>query len=407
MRKRTPVVVIFRGGNGAIAVARTLGRLGIPVYLITARGASLVEHSRYWTKRFWWDFSVPTEDSVQFLLGVADRIGTRPILLTLSDWAAIFIEDNAQALKERFIIPQGPNPTIRKLANKWDMFALAKMCGIPTPETTYPSSRDEVLTFLEGARFPIVMKAADPSARYVPEKRIVHDARELLEKYDRDAALGGSNLILQEYIPGDAESVWMCNAYFGKGSECRAVFTGKKLRQVDETGIASLAVCLPNETVAQQTRRFMQAVGYEGAVGIGYRYDLRDGLYKLLDVNARLSGVFRLFRCTNGMDIVRICYLDLTGQPVPQSAPEIGRKWMLEEDVFAARACARQGKLTFKQWLASMRGVKETQWFAFDDPWPGFVWFWKWLWPAIVSKLRSIRTRRAALAGQSSDALAS
>jgi predicted ATP-grasp superfamily ATP-dependent carboligase len=345
MRKDVPVLVIYRGGNGALAVARTLGRLRIPVYLVTKKGDSLIEHSRYWTKRFWWDFSAPPEESARFLLGVADLIGTRPILITLSDWAAIFIEENAQLLRERFIIPQGPKPVIRKLANKWDMFALAKTYGIPTPETACPTSRGEVLKFLETARFPIVTKTADPSASHVPGKRIVHDARELLEQYDREAALGPPNLIFQEYIPGDAESVWMCNAYFGKGSECLAAFTGKKLRQVDETGIASLAVCLPNETVAEQTQRFMQAVGYEGAVGIVYRYDARDGLYKLLDVNARLSGIFRLFRATNGMDIVRICYLDLTGQTVPSSALETGRKWMLEDDFFSALASARQGKL--------------------------------------------------------------
>jgi predicted ATP-grasp superfamily ATP-dependent carboligase len=407
MRKDVPVLVIYRGGNGALGVARTLGRLRIPVYLVTKKGDSLVEHSRYWTKRFWWDFSAPPEESRRFLLDVADLIGTRTILLTLSDWAAIFIEDNAQLFRERFIVPQPPQPVIRKLANKWGMFTLAKTYGIPTPETAHPSSRDEVLKFLETARFPIVTKAADPTASHVPGKRIVHDARELLEKYDREAALGPPNLVFQEYIPGDAGSVWMCNAYFGKGSKCLAVFTGKKLRQVDETGIASLAVCLPNETVAEQTQRLMQAVGYEGAVGIGYRFDARDGLYKLLDVNARLSGIFRLFRATNGMDIVRICYLDLTGQPVPSSALETGRKWMLEDDILAARACARQGSLTFKQWLTSIRGVKETQWFAFDDPLPGLIWFWKWLWSVVVSKVSSNRTGRAVPVSRSGDALAS
>ena len=77
----------------------------------------------------------------------------------------------------------------------------------------------------------------------------------------------------------------------------------------------------------------MEAVGYRGCVGIGYRYDSRDGLYKLLDVNARVSGLFRLFAGTNDMDVVRVCYLDLTGQDVPATALQPGRKWMLEDDV--------------------------------------------------------------------------
>ena len=120
----------------------------------------------------------------------------------------------------------------------------------------------------------------------------------------------------------------------------------------------------------------MQAVKYRGLVGIGYKYDVRDGRYKVLDVNPRVSGVFRLFRATNGMDVVRACYLDLSGQPIPAMAQSVGRKWMLEEDWFSALTYAREGNLTFGQWLKSLRGLQETHWFAADDPMPFLLWFW-------------------------------
>lgn len=374
---RTPVVVIYRGGNGALAIARTLGRIGVPVYLVSKRGASPVQASRFWTKRFWWDFDAPPEESLAFLLGVAREIGTRPILLTLADWAAIFIERHADALQEQFIFPRARTPVIERLANKWQMFSLARKHGIPTPETSYPKSRGEVLEFLKTARFPVMMKPADPFLPHVPPKAIVHNECDLLNKYDRDAQAGPPNLVLQEYIPGDAQSVWMCNAYFTQESDCRMIFSGKKLRQVSDTGIASLAVCLPNESVEDSTRRFMQGVGYAGAVGIGYRFDARDGLYKVLDVNPRVSGIFRLFRATNGMDVVRAAYLDLTNQAVPASLPSTGRKWLLEEDLFAALAARRAGKLSVKHWLASLRGTRELHWFAPDDPIPGILWLWQ------------------------------
>jgi predicted ATP-grasp superfamily ATP-dependent carboligase len=114
----------------------------------------------------------------------------------------------------------------------------------------------------------------------------------------------------------------------------------------------------------------MQAIGYRGCVGIGYRFDSRDGLYKLLDVNARVSGVFRLFSGTNEMDVVRICYMDLTDQRPPATALRPGRKWMLEADIPAALSAIREGSLTVPQWLESIRGVRETHWFAPDDPMP-------------------------------------
>jgi predicted ATP-grasp superfamily ATP-dependent carboligase len=151
-------------------------------------------------------------------------------------------------------------------------------------------------------------------------------------------------------------------------------FTGKKLRQVSPTGIASLAICLPNEIVAAQTRRFMEGIGYRGCVGIGFRYDVRDGSYKLLDVNARVSGVCRLFAGTNDMDVVRACYLDLTGQDVPATELQPGRKWMHEHDIVAAVPAIRNGHLSAREWMRSVRGVQEMQWFAADDPVPVLVW---------------------------------
>jgi D-aspartate ligase len=374
-----PVVVLYHGGYGAVAIARTLGRLGVPVYLIAQEGASTpVWSSRYWVKKTRWDFTRPEAESAAFLLDFGETIraehGARPILLTLADWVAIFIERHSELLQEQFVFPQPAEPVISELLNKWTMHLLANQHGIPTPATVLPASRADAEAFLETTGFPIVMKAADPFKEDLPSKKFVHSRQELTDEIDRQEALGPLNVVLQEYIPGDADSVWMCNGYFGSDPDRDVIFTGKKLRQVSETGIASLAICLPNETVATQTQRLMKGTGYRGCVGIGYRYDRRDGLYKLLDVNARVSGVFRLFAGTNEMDVVRACYLDLTGQPIPETALQPGRKWMLEDDLVAALRGVTSRRLSISEWMRSLRGVREWHWFAKDDPGPVFAW---------------------------------
>jgi predicted ATP-grasp superfamily ATP-dependent carboligase len=375
-----PVVVIFRGGYGAVAIARTLGRVGVPMYLVAQRGMSTpVWSSRYWTERVRWDFSLSEEQSVGFLLEFGTKLrakhGRRPLLLTLADWVAIFIERNSKTLERQFIFPQPVRPVLHSLLNKWEMHLLANEYEIPTPDAACPASVDDADKFLKDAGLPLVMKAADRYGKDPPPTKIIESRQELVEEVSRREATGGPlNIVLQEYVPGEADAVWMCNGYFGVDSRPPVIFTGKKLRQVSATGIASLAVCLPNETVASQTRRFMEGVGYRGCVGIGYRYDRRDGLYKVLDVNARVSGVFRLFAGTNEMDVVRACYLDLTGQDIPATALQPGRKWMLEDDVFAALTALRRGRLSVADWMRSVRGVREWHWFAADDPIPIFVW---------------------------------
>ena len=374
MNVDTPVVVAYRGGNAALAAARTLGRMGVRVYYAGKRTGIGIEDSRYWSDCFWWDFDAPREKTLQFFIQVAQTVGKRPILLGVTDWTAMFVDEYADRLKEYYVFPKAAPGALETLVSKWGMCDAANKLGVPTPRTWLPRTRQDVLDFIETALFPVVVKAADPSAPRPPAKGIAADARELLAMFD---AIGSDdpNVVFQEFIPGGADAVWMCNAYLDETAHCRAAYTGRKLRQVDDTGIASLAVTESNPTVADQTRRLLEGTGYRGLAGIGYKYDPRDGRYKLLDVNARLSGVFRLFRAVDGMDVVRLCYLDLTGQPLPESTVLPGRKWMLEADVFAGLRAMREKKITFWQWLKSMQGVRETHWFALDDPRPGFAWF--------------------------------
>jgi predicted ATP-grasp superfamily ATP-dependent carboligase len=374
-----PVLVIYRGGQGAVAIARTLGRLGVPVYLIAQTGVKTpVWASRYWTKRVRWDFSRPEPESLAFILEMGAQMerehGKRAILLTLADWVAIFVERNAEALQQRFVFPVPVRPILTTVLDKWGMFLLAREHAIPTPTTVRPSNLAEIDEFLQTSGFPIVMKAADPFVPHRPPTKLVHSRVELMEDLGGESLAEPLNVVLQEYIPGEVDSVWMCNGYFGADEDVSVVFTGRKLRQVSAAGIASLAVCLPNETVAAQTIRFMRGIGYRGCVGIGYRYDARDGQYKVLDVNARVSGVFRLFAGTNDMDVVRLCYLDLTGQALPATGLQPGRRWLLESDFRSAYTAIREGRLTVSEWLKSLIGVRETHWFALDDPRPFRIW---------------------------------
>ena len=74
------------------------------------------------------------------------------------------------------------------------------------------------------------------------------------------------------------------------------------------------------------------------------------------------------------MDVARALYLDLTGQPVSQAPFQEGRKWIVEDlDLLASLRYVRDGKMTFKHCLGSFRGVRETAYFAVDDPRPFFA----------------------------------
>jgi D-aspartate ligase len=202
---------------------------------------------------------------------------------------------------------------------------------------------------------------------------LAQDDATVLKHYDTMEAPDIANFMLQEYIPGGSELVWMFNGYFDAQSRCLFGLTGKKIRQGYRpyTGMTSLGMCVTNDTVARQTKDFMKAIGYQGILDIGYKYDVRTGQYKLLDANPRIGATFRLFVDTCGLDVVRMLYRDLTGQPVSPGAPRDGRKRVVEDyDVASALRLYRDGKLGVREWIRSFQGVQETCWLAQDDPAP-------------------------------------
>lgn len=369
----TPVVVLKLEHYGALGIVRSLGRLGIPVCGVDGNPYAPAFSSRYCAGKFLWDADhAPQSETFNYLCEVGNKIGRRAILIPTSDETTMFVAEHAEGLREWFIVPYLPADLVHTLCNKEEMFLLAKRLGIATAETIFPRSRTDVLNALEQIAFPLMLKGIDGGrleSRTGKKMVIVHNEQELLEQYDAMEDPESPNLMLQEYIPGGDDSVWMFNGYFDRHSECLFGLTGKKIRQNPVyTGMTSLGICLSNERVFETTKEFMKAIGYQGILDIGYRYDRRDGSYKVLDVNPRIGATFRLFVGQQGMDVVRALYLDLTGQPVFQDALCEGRKWIVEDkDLKSSYQYFRDGTLTIGTWLLSFRGIKEAGYYASDD----------------------------------------
>jgi len=380
----TPCVVICPGCHGH-GVARSLGRLGVAVYGVHADEKSPSAVSRYWRGNYFWDLAKASPaDSVDWLLRLARRIGCRPILIPTDDHSCLFVDDNAEALLQEYLFPKQPAGLTRSLSNKKQLYSLCRKVSIPTAETVFPQSRDDVREFISNCEFPVMLKGIDTvclQKRCGVRMVIVNDGETLLKRYDEMESPDAPCLMLQEYIPGGAENVWMFDGYFDGESNCLFGITGRKLRQYPAyTGMTSLGVCETNETLSAMIMDFMKAVGYRGILDIGYKYHPGNGKYYLLDPNPRLGCSFRLFVDSLGMDVVRALYMDLTGQLFRTGKLREGRKWLVEPfDIISSVRYWRDGNLKLADWLRSFRGVEEAQWFARDDMRP----FWQ-VWGQIT-----------------------
>jgi len=390
----TLVVVLSCPHHGGLGVTRSLGRLGIPVFNVDSNRWAPSLFSRYCKGKSHWDFDhAPPEESVHQLITLARRVGQKCMLIPTTDAATIFVADNAAVLNQWYIFPAQSSAMVQTLCNKKQMHDFARKSNIPTPETFWPQTRADLIECVRTLHFPVMIKAVDGALRKRTQqtKWIIRSRQDLFVLYDRlgDTRLG--DMIVQEYIPGGESAVWMFNGYFNQSSECLVSFTGRKLRQCPVyTGVTSLGVCQKNEVVEQAAKTLMKAAGYQGIVDMDFRYDARDGQYKLLDVNPRIGSTFRLFVSENGMDVARALYLDLTRQPVPPARLPEGRKWLVEDlDLTASFRYGRDGVLNVREWARSLRGVQESAFFCLDDLVPVLMM----LRADISESLRRIRPR--------------
>jgi len=79
----------------------------------------------------------------------------------------------------------------------------------------------------------------------------------------------------------------------------------------------------------------------------------------------------------------------MTGRSVPTGEEAAGRALVVENyDPLAALAHRKDGELTLRSWLASVRRSDEAAWFARDDLAPFFVAGVRTVWEAVERRVR-------------------
>ena len=372
----TPVLVL-NCKLGALAIMRTLGVLGVPLYGIDEDHRSPGLLSRYCRERFIRSYAEEKEEEyLEYVLQVGKKTGKGTILIPTSDDLSVFVAKYADPLSGYFMFPKNDPFLFRNLISKEGMYRLAREHSVPTPHTIFPKKPDDVLEWSGDCQFPVMLKGIHGNRlqKKTGKKMVIINSREdLIANYRELEDSERPNLMIQEYIPGDDDQIYIFNGYFDDRSKCLAAFTGHKIRQFPvHVGCASLGVCTWNPKVAELTTGFMKRIGYRGILDIGYRWDSRDGLYKVLDINPRVGQAFRLFVSEEGMDVVRNLYLDLTGQiSVMPSVPREGRRWVIEDmDIISSYHYYREGTLRFGDWVRSFRNLEEGAWFSVKDPVP-------------------------------------
>jgi predicted ATP-grasp superfamily ATP-dependent carboligase len=298
------------------------------------------------------------------MVDLAATIGARPVLIPSSDRYVTAIANHAAALASHYILSPGVELQ-GLLADKHTQYDLAARHGMPMPRTEFAQCADDVVRFTRDATFPCLLKPThfrewlrcSPSHPLFGRKiAIARSPAELIAIYEQAAAIA-AKVILQEIIEGpDSGKRVYLSCYDASGQR----IANAMLRELrcDPLGFGPASVTEPidDREVDEVCDRWLRRLGYVGLCEIEIKQDTRDGQFKLIEANPRLSGSGDAAPYA-GVDLCWLHYLDLVGRPVAPVAPD-GRDFRhitVRSDAVAVVAYRRAGLLTWKELLRSYR----------------------------------------------------
>ncbi len=373
----TPALLLMIGDHtwdyGALATARTLGRVGVPVYAALADRTNPVVASKYLTQAFPWltTGAEADDDLVADIRRMCERIGRPAVAIAGDDESAVLLARRRADLADVLLLPTVAPQLPDQLADKGALASLCRETETPTPASISPESLADIQEFAASARFPLVVKNPEPFSRLVnravPTTTKVDDAQALLALLSEWQP--GTPLLVQEFLPQQTSQDWYVAAVLSDDHEPAVAFSGIKRRAFpDATGVGTLSESRYNAELVDQAMQFCGKIGYAGVCDMDWRLDERDGLFKLLDFNPRRGAQFSTFRSTADMDVVRALHLVMTGRPVPPGQEVDGIRHVV--GVLDQRAYVHRRSLPGEP--GPFQGCSvERAWWAKDDPAPG------------------------------------
>ena len=350
-------------------MVRSLGRAGVPVCVAKSDERALALTSRYVQRRLRWGSGTDgARRDALIELCRRERLDGWTLIPTDDEDAAL-IAPRARRTRQVLVLTTPPWEILQRAYDKRLAYELAADAGVPVPKTCLlgadPSGLD--------VSFPVIVKPAFRArhSRLPRDKAWQADDRAgLLELHRRLGSLvDPQTLMVQELIPGEEQLSYAALCSEGRVLAC---LTARRTRQFPiDFGRASTHVeSILDSSVCSDAERLLSRLRMTGIVEVEFKRDPRTGENKLLDVNPRVWG-WQSMCARAGVDFPLLLWRMANGQDVPVTSSRPGVHWVrMLTDVPAVIAELRQGQLSARRYVRSLRGPLEFAVFAADDPLP-------------------------------------
>lgn len=368
--------VIIEGHVQGLSNLRSLGEAGIPV-IVVDKGNCIARYSKY-CKKFFYCPDYESDEFAVFLSDLADREGLQGwLLLPSNDHAVHTIARNREHLGSLYRIITPALDVVNKIYDKKNLIQIAESLDLPVPKTQYFRSVNDRLS--SGLELPVITKGRFGLSFYkvMRAKAMVAFTEQELHSQLKFIASGYDlgKTFTQELIPSTGSTHTVSFTAFCIDGEIKSHWTGQKLREHPLTfGTATLAESITCRECHDLSVRLLRKLNYSGICEIEYLKDIRDGRYKLIEINARTwLWVGLAKRC--GINYALMAYRHVNGQQISfPGSYDTGIKWInyLTDTLFSIRAML-SGKLKPGKYFSDMKGKRINAVFSWHDPLPSLA----------------------------------
>lgn len=260
-----------------------------------------------------------------------------------------------------------PEETIRLCNNKRLTVQRAIDVGVPVPESVSFKNVDAFREKEGILRYPVLLKPTKTGifVRKYKKAVVIENKEEYVKTADEIEArgLGDIPLVLQEYIPGGNECLYNTSFLYGRDGEMKAAATGYKIRQYPpNTGTMTAGRIDDKEELLVYCQKLMEGLDYYGIGSAEFKYDARDGVFKLIEINPR-SVLWNYSSAAAGVNLPYLALKDLAGEETGFKRAVVPVVWIYDSLDLVRFTITNRKKypdhvLSPGQWKKSVRGPK-------------------------------------------------
>lgn len=369
----TPAIVLGCHKMG-LGVIRALGEMRVPVVGVYYNRMDMGYVSKYVIARY--HCPHPDHDEkgfVSFLIDLASE-WKGSVLMPSDDPTLVPTSRHKDALGRFYKVAANDWDVIEKAIFKKYTYALADEIGVPSPRTTIAKEFKDAVSFVKEIGLPCVLK---PTVGHLffeifRKKMIIIENLKGLEDAFREVEKADMEMMIQEFVPGNDRSGVNYNSFFVRGEQ-KIEVTAEKVRLTPPfIGFPRVVISKLIPEVLVPGRTILKAMGYDGFSCMEFKRHPKNGIYYLMEINARLN-LSTPLSVKSGINFPYLTYkYYLNGE-----APEIDDKftegiyWIdIGKDIAETIRSYRTENITMKDYLKPYLSPHVFTILSYSDPMP-------------------------------------